>query len=121
MSILHFAAEVTLAAEWHFCSRSYPGCCVAFLQQKLPWLLYGIFAAEVTLATGCHFCSRSYPGYCTAFLQQKLPWLLCGIFAAEVSQAAASSFQECVDILEQSLQHRHSTLTTSLCSTTLQL
>ena len=116
-----FAAEVTLAAVWHFCSRSYPGCCMAFLQQKLPWLPCGIFAAEVTLAAMWHFCSRSYPGCCLAFLQQKLPWLLSGIFAAKVSQAAASSFQECVDILEQSLQHRHSTFTASLCSTTLQL
>ena len=57
-----FAAEVTLAAVWHFCSRSYPGCCLAFLQQKLPWLLYGIFAAEVTLAAVWHFCSEGEPG-----------------------------------------------------------
>ena len=62
MSILHFAAEVTLTAIWHFCSRSYPGCRMAFLQQKLPWLPYGIFAAEVTLASVWHFCSGGEPG-----------------------------------------------------------
>ena len=62
MSILHFAAEVTLTAIWHFCSRSYPGCRMAFLQQKLPWLPYGIFAAEVTLAAVWHFCSGGEPG-----------------------------------------------------------
>ena len=74
------------------CSRSYPGCRVAFLQQKLPWLPCGIFAAEVTLAAVWHFCSRSYPGCCMAFLQQKLPWLLSGIFAAEVTLAAVWHF-----------------------------
>ena len=50
-----------------------------------------------------------------------LQWLLSFLFVAEVSQAAASSFQQCVDILETSVQNEHASLSTSLCSSTLRL
>ena len=56
--------------------------------------------------------------YC---ILQRTLCVIVSYFAAEVSQAAASSFLECVEILEKSVQHEHSTLSTSLCSSTLQL
>ncbi|XP_076448582.1 uncharacterized protein LOC143285220 [Babylonia areolata] len=42
-------------------------------------------------------------------------------FLAEAGQTVVSSLQDCVDILETSVQHEHSSISTSLCSSMLRL